>query len=56
MALVGILIAIDSIKASINTNFSDMGANTFTVRNREISVQIGKKEKKPKQFFGNNVR
>jgi putative ABC transport system permease protein len=50
MALVGILTAIDSIKASINTNFSDMGANTFTVRNREMSVRIGKKGKKPKRF------
>ena len=34
MALVGILTAIDSIKSSINNNFTDMGANTFTVRNR----------------------
>jgi putative ABC transport system permease protein len=49
-ALVGILTAIDSIKASINTNFSDMGANTFTVRNREMSIRIGKRGKKPKKF------
>src|SRR5688572_25862727 len=49
-ALVGILTAIDSIKASINSNFSDMGANTFTIRNREMSVRIGKKGKKPKRF------
>lgn len=50
MALVGILTAIDSIKSSINTNFSDMGANTFTVRNREMSIRIGKKGKKPKRY------
>lgn len=50
MALVGILTAIDSIKSSINTNFTDMGANTFTVRNREMSVRIGKKGKRPKKF------
>jgi putative ABC transport system permease protein len=50
MALVGILTAIDSIKSSINSNFSDMGANTFTVRNREMSVRIGKKGKRPKRF------
>jgi len=49
-ALVGILTAIDSIKSSINSNFTDMGANTFTVRNREMSVRIGKKGKKPKRF------
>lgn len=50
MALVGILTAIDSIKASINSNFSFMGANTFTIRNKEISVRIGKSGKKPKVF------
>ncbi len=50
MALVGILTAIDSIKNSINTNFSDMGANTFTVRNREMSIRIGKRGKKARKF------
>lgn len=49
-ALVGILTAIDSIKSSINTNFSDMGANTFTVRNREMSIRIGRSGKRPKRF------
>ncbi|MBI4930266.1 MAG: ABC transporter permease [Bacteroidetes bacterium] len=50
MALVGILTAIDSIKSSINSNFTDMGANTFTVRNREMSVHIGRRGKKAKRF------
>src|ERR1035437_3227016 len=50
MALVGILTAIDSIKSSINSNFTDMGANTFTVRNREMSIHIGRKGKKAKKF------
>lgn len=50
MALVGILTAIDSIKESINSNFTSMGANTFTIRNREMSIRIGKKGKKPKKF------
>src|ERR1041385_2295448 len=49
-ALVGILTAIDSIKNSINTNFSDMGANTFTVRNREMSIRIGRRGKKARKF------
>ncbi len=50
MALVGILTAIDAIKGSINSNFTNMGANTFTIRNREMSVRIGKKGKRPKRF------
>lgn len=49
-ALVGILTAIDSIKQSINSNFSNMGANTFTIRNREMNIRIGKRGKKPKKF------
>ncbi len=49
-ALVGILTAIDSIKQSINSNFSSMGANTFTIRNREMNIRIGKRGKKPKKF------
>ncbi len=50
MALVGILTAIESIKSSINSNFSNMGANTFTIRNREIGIRIGKQGKKPKKY------
>lgn len=50
MALVGILTAIEAIKGSINSNFTNMGANTFTIRNREMSVRIGKKGKRPKRF------
>ncbi len=50
MALVGILTAIDSIKASITTNFTNMGANTFTIRNREMTVHIGKKGNKPRKY------
>jgi putative ABC transport system permease protein len=38
MALVGILTAIDSIKASINENFAMLGANSFTIRNRDMRV------------------
>ncbi len=49
-ALVGILTAIDSIKQSINNNFTSMGANTFTIRNREMSIRIGKNGKRPKRF------
>ena len=49
-ALVGILTAIDALKISINSNFSGMGSNTFTIRNRGMNVHIGKEGKKPKTF------
>lgn len=41
MALVGILTAIDSIKGSITTNFARLGANSFSIRNREMRIQTG---------------
>ncbi len=50
MALVGILTAIDAIKSSINSNFTSMGANTFTIRNREMDLRIGENGRKPKHF------
>ncbi|HQH18876.1 MAG TPA: ABC transporter permease [Bacteroidales bacterium] len=41
MALVGIITAIESLKYSISSNFSRMGANTFTIRNREMKIHMG---------------
>ncbi|MCD6091451.1 MAG: ABC transporter permease [Bacteroidales bacterium] len=41
MALVGILTSIDAIKYFLNEQFMSMGANTFTVKNRGMNVQIG---------------
>ncbi|HBS88879.1 MAG: ABC transporter [Bacteroidetes bacterium GWF2_38_335] len=35
MALVGILTAIDSIKGSISDQFTNMGANTFTIKSKD---------------------
>ena len=49
-ALVGILTAIDSIKQSINSNFTSLGANTFTIRNKELVVRIGRSGRKPKKY------
>lgn len=49
-ALVGILTAIDAIEGSINSNFSNMGANTFTVRNSGMGIRIGRSGVKPKRF------
>lgn len=50
MALVGILTAIDGIESSISTNFSEMGANTFNIKNRGNSVQFGGRRKAFKRF------
>ncbi|MBO9150596.1 ABC transporter permease [Chitinophaga sp. GCM10012297] len=41
MALVGILTAIDSIKSSIFSSFASMGANGFSIRNREMRLHMG---------------
>lgn len=41
MALVGILTAIDSIKRSINSEFTMMGANTFSIQSRGMNIQMG---------------
>ncbi len=49
-SLVGTLTAIDALKSSINSNFTSMGANTFTIRNREMTVRIGRNGKRPKKF------
>jgi len=53
-ALVGILSAIDAIKNGINNNFTSMGANTFTIRNADINIRVGRKGRKAKTF--NNIK
>jgi putative ABC transport system permease protein len=50
-ALVGILSAIDAIKNGINSNFTSMGANTFTIRNAEATVKFGYKGKRAKIYL-----
>ena len=54
-ALVGILTAIDSIKDSINDNFTSMGANTFNIRNKGMKLRTGKRGTKPKAFPQLNI-
>ena len=49
-ALVGILTAIDAIKLSLSNNFSNMGANSFTVRNAGLGIHIGRGGKRPKRY------
>lgn len=48
-ALVGTLTSIDVIKASLTSNFTSMGANTFTIRNRETVVRVGRSGKQPRR-------
>ena len=49
-ALVGISSAIDAMKGSINSNFTSMGANSFTIRNKDVAVKIGRHGKRGKKF------
>lgn len=48
MALVGILTAIDSMKGSIYSSFASMGANSFSIRNREMIIRMGGGDKATK--------
>jgi putative ABC transport system permease protein len=50
MALVGILTSIDAIKYFLTENFTMMGANTFTIRNRSMRIQIGSQVQKARFF------
>lgn len=48
-SLVGTLACIDVMKAALSSNFASMGANTFTIRNRETVVRIGRGGKQPRK-------
>jgi putative ABC transport system permease protein len=50
MALVGILTAIDAIKASISSEFARMGASSFSIQSRGEHVHIGGKRYRNKNF------
>jgi putative ABC transport system permease protein len=50
MALVGILTATDSIKYSLTQNFTMMGSNTFSIRNRTLQVHIGGESNKQRIY------
>jgi putative ABC transport system permease protein len=49
-ALVGILTAIDSIKGSITTSFASLGANTFSIESRGMTVQIGSQRHRTRNY------
>ena len=46
MALVGILTAIDAIKSSLTSQFTMMGANSFTITSRGMNIQAGNERKR----------
>ena len=50
MALVGILTAIDSIKATITNQFTMMGANSFSITQRGTNIQINNNRYRTKNF------
>lgn len=50
MALVGILTSIDAVKYFLKDNFSMMGANTFTIRNRSMRIHVGGKSPKSEYY------
>lgn len=50
MALVGILTATDSIKYYLTKNFTMMGSNTFTIRNRSMQIHMGDQGNKQKLY------
>jgi putative ABC transport system permease protein len=50
MALVGILTSIDAVKYFLKDNFSMMGANTFTIRNRSMRIHVGGRAQKPQYY------
>jgi putative ABC transport system permease protein len=50
MALIGILTAIDAIKTSLTSQFTMMGANSFTITSRGMNVQMGNERKRMRNF------
>ena len=49
-ALVGILTAIDSIKGSITSSFTSLGANTFSIESRGMTVHIGSQRHRTRNY------
>ncbi len=49
-ALVGIITAVKSIETAISSNFTSMGANTFTIESMGSNIVIGKQRHRTKSF------
>jgi putative ABC transport system permease protein len=50
MALVGILTAIDAIKSSLTSQFTMMGANSFTITSRGMNIQVGNERRRTRNY------
>lgn len=50
MALIGILTAIDAIKTSLTSQFTIMGANSFTISSRGMNIHIGNEKIRAKNY------
>jgi putative ABC transport system permease protein len=50
MALVGILTAIDAIKGTLTSQFTRMGANSFSITSRGMNVQIGNSQIRARNY------
>jgi putative ABC transport system permease protein len=50
MALIGILTAIDAIKSSLTSQFTIMGANSFTISSRGMNIHIGNEKIRAKNY------
>ncbi len=50
MALVGILTAIDAIKSSLTSQFTMMGANSFTITSRAMNIHIGSSKDRTRNY------
>src|SRR5512133_3925999 len=50
MALVGILTALDAVKASLSNSLTMMGANTFAIESRGTDVHIGDEHRRTKNY------
>ncbi|SMO51776.1 putative ABC transport system permease protein [Saccharicrinis carchari] len=50
MALIGIITAVQSIETAISSNFTGMGANSFTIENRGQNIRIGKERSRTRDY------
>jgi putative ABC transport system permease protein len=50
MALVGILTAIDAIKSSLTSQFTMMGANSFTITSRGMNINMGNENRRIRNY------
>lgn len=50
MALVGILTSIDAIKSSLTSQFTMMGANSFSITSRGMNIQVGNNRYRAKNY------